>query len=56
MSKAESPVALSFNEFLVKILKPINDGEFQSVKYVSCNPVTAGLYRLTNRVSSSKLA
>ena len=38
MSKAESPVALSFNEFLVKILKPVNDGESEFVKYVSCNP------------------
>ena len=50
------PVALSFREFLVKILKPENDGVLELVKNVSCNPNTAGLYLLESRVSSSKLA
>ena len=56
MSRATSPVALSFGEFLVKILKPENDGVLELVKNVSCNPNTAGLYLLESRVSSSKLA
>ena len=51
MSNAVPPVALSFNEFLVKILKPVNGGDFESVKNDSCDPITAGLYRLPNRVS-----
>ena len=46
MSRATPPVALSFREFLVKILKPENDGVLKLVKNVSCNPNTAGLYLL----------
>ena len=42
MSTATPPVALSFREFLVKILKPENDGVLELVKNVSCNPNTAG--------------
>ena len=38
MSRATPPVALSFGEFLVKILKPENDGVLELVKNVSCNP------------------
>ena len=38
MSRATPPVALSFREFLVKILKPENDGVLELVKNVSCNP------------------
>ena len=56
MSRATSPVALSFGEFLVKILKPENDGVLELVKNVSGNPNTAGLYLLESRASSSKLA
>ena len=56
MSRATPPVALSFREFLVKILKPENDGVLELVKNVSCNPNTAGLYLLVSRASSSKLA
>ena len=55
MSKATPLVALLFSEFLVRILKPVNDSDFESVKNVSCNPTTAGLYSLASRVSSSKL-
>ena len=32
MSRATPPVALSFREFLVKILKPENDGVLELVK------------------------
>ena len=56
MSRATPPVALSFREFLVKILKPEKDRVLELVKNVSCNPNTAGLYFLESRVSSSKLA
>ena len=56
MSRATPPLALSLWEFLVKILKPENDGVLEPVKNVSCNPNTAGLYLLESRVSSSKLA
>ena len=56
MSRATPQVALSFREFLVKILKPENDGVLELVKNVSCNPNTAGLYLLKSRASSSKLA
>ena len=56
MSRATSPVALSFREYLVKILKPENDGVLELVKNVSCNPNTANLYLLESRASSSKLA
>ena len=56
MSRDTPPVALSFREFLVKILKPENDGLLELVKNVSCNPNTAGLYLLESRASSSKLA
>ena len=38
MSRATPPVALSFREFLVKILKPENDGVLELVENVSCNP------------------
>ena len=55
MSRATPPVALSFREFLVKILKPENDGVLELVKNVSCNPNT-GLYPLISRVSCLKLA
>ena len=48
--------ALSFREFLVKILKMGNSDELELVKSVSCNPNTVGLYCLENRASSSKLA
>ena len=40
MSKATHLVALLFSEFLVRILKPVNDSDFESVKNVSCNPTT----------------
>ena len=56
MSRATPLVALSFREFLVKILKPEKDGVLELVKNVSCNPNTAGLYLLESRASSSKLA
>ena len=56
MSRATPPVALSFREFLVKILKPETDGVLELVKKVSCNPNTAGLYLLESRASSLKLA
>ena len=49
MSRATPPVALSFGEFLVKILNPENDGVLELVKNVSCNPNTAGLYLLESR-------
>ncbi len=49
MSRATPPVALSYGEFLVKILKPENDGVLEWVKNVSCNPKTAGLYLLESR-------
>ena len=51
MSKATLPVALSFSDFSVRILKPVNDGDFESVKNVRCSPTTAGLYRLVSRAS-----
>ena len=56
MSSATPPVALSFREFLVKILKPEKDGVLELVIFFSCNPNTAGLYLLESRASSSKLA
>ena len=56
MSRATPPVALSFREYLVKILKPENDAVLELVKNVSCNPNTADLYLLESRVSFSKLA
>ena len=56
MSTATSPVALSFREFLVKILKPENDGVLELVKNISGNPNTAGLYLFESWASSSKLA
>ena len=43
MSKATPPVALSFREFWVNILKPENDGDLELVKSISCSPNTAGL-------------
>ena len=49
MSRATPPVALSFRECLVKILKPENDGVLEWVKNVSCIPKTAGLYLLESR-------
>ena len=42
MSRATPPVALSFSEFLVKILKPENDGVLKLVKNVFCNPNATG--------------
>ena len=51
MSKDTPPVALSFSEYLVRILKPVNDGDFESVKNVCCSPTTAGLYRPVSRAS-----
>ena len=51
MSEDTPPVALSFSEHLVKILKPVNDGDFESVKNVCCSPTTAGLYRPVSRAS-----
>ena len=56
MSRATPLVALSFRQFLVKILKPENDGVLELVKNVSCNPNTVDLYLLESRASSSKLA
>ena len=56
MSRATVLVALSFRDFLVKILKPENDGVLELVKNVSCNPNTADIYLLKSRVSSLKLA
>ena len=54
MSRATPPVALSFREFLVKILKPENGGVLELDKNVSCNPNPADLYLLESRASSSK--
>ena len=51
-----SPGSSIIWEFLVKILKPENDGVLELVKNVSCNPNTVDLYLLESRASSSKLA
>ena len=50
MNNAAPPVALLFSKCFVKILKRVlvNDGDFESVKNVSCNPTTAGLYHHAN--------
>ena len=56
MSRVTPPLALSFREFLVKILKPENGGVLELDLKKSCNPNTADLYLLERRASSSKLA
>ena len=53
MSRATPPIALSFfREFLVRILKPENDGVLELVRNVSCNPNMASLYLLVSLACS----
>ena len=56
MKRATPSVAVPLGELLVRILKPVSDLVLSLVNKVSCKLITAGLYFLVNKHSSSKLA